>query len=282
VTERDSEVKKESLKKKESIRTGANFKERVQKFEIENKMGVALPTEETEAKLSMQKELKELSRARLHSQSQNELTVNRAFLETSIQRLSISNQDIGSRIMEAPPTLNFSEPKAHLDVVESTGMKKSPSSPELNSPEEDAGLNLEIEIEPRANSICNGKASASSASVKRVASLHNADRPASAISFKDELSKTLTQEPQLGGGAPRTSYKQVCFKWQDSAHLSLEREKNKLQSEPRARSGSIKLTFEDLSQKVREEETFNPLKFSEKLKDVKNTKRADMISQLDD
>ena len=30
--------------------------------------------------------------ARLHSQSQNELTVNRAFLETSIQRLSISNQ----------------------------------------------------------------------------------------------------------------------------------------------------------------------------------------------
>ena len=72
-------------------------------------------------------------------------------------------------------------------------------------------------MEPRANSICNGKASASSgsddfedyddnimmiiimmkammtmvmiagastASVKRVASLHNADRPASAISFK--------------------------------------------------------------------------------------------------
>ena len=33
---------------------------------------------------------------------------------------------------------------------------------------------------------------------------------------------------------------------------------------------------------MREEETFNPLKFSEKLKDVKNTKRADMISQLDD
>jgi len=228
----------------------------------------------------MQKELKELSRARLHSQSQNELTVNRAFLETSIQRLSISNQDIGSRIMEAPPTLNFSEPKAHLDVVESTGIKKSPSSPELNSPEEDAGLNLDI-MEPRANSICNGKASASSASVKRVASLHNADRPASAISFKDELSKTLTQEPQLGGGAPRTSYKHK-LKWQDSALLSLEYEKNKLQYEPRARSGSIKLTFEDLSQKVREEETFNPLKFSEKLKDVKNTKRADMISQLDD
>jgi len=50
VTERDPEVKKESLKKKESIRTGANFKERVQKFEIENKMGVALPTEETEVK----------------------------------------------------------------------------------------------------------------------------------------------------------------------------------------------------------------------------------------
>jgi len=279
VTERDPEVKKESLKKKESIRTGANFKERVQKFEIENKMGVALPTEETEAKLSMQKELKELSRARLHSQSQNELTVNRAFLETSIQRLSISNQDIGSRIMEAPPTLNFSEPKAHLDVVESTGIKKSPSSPELNSPEEDAGLNLDI-MEPRANSICNGKASASSASVKRVASLHNADRPASAISFKDELSKTLTQEPQLGGGAPRTSYKHK-LKWQDSALLSLEYEKNKLQYEPRARSGSIKLTFEDLSQKVREEETFNPLKFSEKLKDVKNTKRADMISLRD-
>ena len=44
----------------------------------------------------------------------------------------------------------------------------------------------------------------------------------------------------------------------------------------------LQLTFEDLSQKVREEETFNPLKFSEKLKDVKNTKRADMISQLDD
>ena len=31
------------------------------------------------------------------------------------------------------------------------------------------------------------------------------------------------------------------MKWQDFAHLSLEREKNKLQSEPRARSGSIKV-----------------------------------------
>ena len=31
------------------------------------------------------------------------------------------------------------------------------------------------------------------------------------------------------------------MKWQDFAHLSLEREKNKLHYEPRARSGSIKV-----------------------------------------
>ena len=40
-------------------------------------------------------------------------------------------------------------------------------------------------------------------------------------------------------------------------------------------------TFEDLSPNLRgEEDNFNPLKFTEKIKDVKNTKRADMISKM--
>ena len=38
-------------------------------------------------------------------------------------------------------------------------------------------------------------------------------------------------------------------------------------------------TFDDLSQALREEENFNPLKFTEKIKDVRNTKRADMTGK---
>ena len=39
-------------------------------------------------------------------------------------------------------------------------------------------------------------------------------------------------------------------------------------------------TFDDLSQALREEENFNPLKFTEKIKDVRNTKRADMTGKM--
>ena len=39
-------------------------------------------------------------------------------------------------------------------------------------------------------------------------------------------------------------------------------------------------TFAELSSNLREEENFNHLKFTDKIKDVKNTKRADMISKL--
>ena len=45
-------------------------------------------------------------------------------------------------------------------------------------------------------------------------------------------------------------------------------------------SFSFQNTFADLSQVLREEENFNPLKFADKMKDVKNTKRADMISKM--
>ena len=45
-------------------------------------------------------------------------------------------------------------------------------------------------------------------------------------------------------------------------------------------SFSFQNTFADLSQVLREEENFNPLKFADKIKDVKNTKRADMISKM--
>ena len=45
-------------------------------------------------------------------------------------------------------------------------------------------------------------------------------------------------------------------------------------------SFSLQNTFADLSQVLREEESFNPLKFADKMKDVKNTKRADMISKM--
>merc|ERR1719507_1576298 len=49
----------------------------------------------------------------------------------------------------------------------------------------------------------------------------------------------------------------------------------------RVRSGSIKDTFAELSSNLREEENFNHLKFTDKIKDVKNTKRADMIGLKD-
>ena len=39
-------------------------------------------------------------------------------------------------------------------------------------------------------------------------------------------------------------------------------------------------TFAELSSNLREEENFNHLKHTDKIKDVKNTKRADMISKL--
>ena len=39
-------------------------------------------------------------------------------------------------------------------------------------------------------------------------------------------------------------------------------------------------TFAELSSNLREEENFNHLKFTDKIKDVKNTKRADMTSKL--
>ena len=49
---------------------------------------------------------------------------------------------------------------------------------------------------------------------------------------------------------------------------------------PSLSSLSFQNTFADLSQVLREEENFNPLKFADKMKDVKNTKRADMISKM--
>ena len=39
-------------------------------------------------------------------------------------------------------------------------------------------------------------------------------------------------------------------------------------------------TFAELSSNLREEENFNHLKHTDKIKDVKNTKRGDMISKL--
>ena len=39
-------------------------------------------------------------------------------------------------------------------------------------------------------------------------------------------------------------------------------------------------TFTDLAPHLRDEDYFNPLKFIGKIKDVKNTKRADMISEM--
>ena len=38
--------------------------------------------------------------------------------------------------------------------------------------------------------------------------------------------------------------------------------------------------FEEFSSNLREEENFNHLKFTDKIKDVKNTKRTDMISKI--
>ena len=38
--------------------------------------------------------------------------------------------------------------------------------------------------------------------------------------------------------------------------------------------------FEEFSSNLREEENFNHLKFTDKIKDIKNTKRADMISKM--
>merc|ERR1711971_1531691 len=238
VTEREAEKPKEPLKPSKSIRSARNFEALKHNAELHSKFGKTFGLEQTE---------------------------------------DMEKAESGSA--EAPPRLGgISEQKSRLDVLfGDAGMKKTSSSPELNSPEE-ASVNPEEESEQRANSICNGEANAS-VRVKQIANL-----PGSTMNFRESLNRKLNQG---GTDGTRLSARGSCkVKWTVAAACSLDLQQQQQQQqlhqmEPRLRSGSIKDTFDDLSQALREEENFNPLKFTEKIKDVRNTKRADMTGLKD-
>merc|ERR1711971_431315 len=268
VTEREAEKPKEPLKPSKSIRSARNFEALKHNAELPSKFGKTFGLEQTEAKMTMHNELAS------------------KFYDSSLQRMSKSQdmEKAESGSAEAPPRLGgISEQKSRLDVLfGEAGMKKTSSSPELNSPEE-AGLNSEEESEQRANSICNGEANAS-VRVKQIANLRISDPPGSTMNFRESLNRKLNQG---GTDGTRLSARGSCkVKWTVAAACSLDLQQQQQQQqlhqmEPRLRSGSIKDTFDDLSQALREEENFNPLKFTEKIKDVRNTKRADMTGLKD-
>merc|ERR1711936_1531959 len=127
------------------------------KAEMESKIGITFAPDKTEAKLM---------KLNMHSE------LKKGFLDSSRQRMSQAE----SGTVEAPPSLGVSESKAKLEVFFGDAiMKKTNSSPELNSPDTDeATLQPEEESEQRANSICNGEANASSRE-KRSTSLRDPD-----------------------------------------------------------------------------------------------------------
>jgi len=258
-TEREV-VTKEPLKKTESIRVAQNFKAMLLKAEMETKIGIPFSPDKTEAKLS---------KLNMHDE------LKKGFLDSSLQRMSQAE----SGTVEAPPILGASESKAHLNVlVGDAVMKKTSSSPELNSPDVDeVSLHPEEESEQRANSICNGEANASIRENRISTSLRE---PESA--FKADFRDSLSRKLNLGGaGTEGLSARRSCKEqWKSAVTGSLDLHQKQTEL-PRLRSGSIKDTFAELSSNLREEENFNHLKHTDKIKDVKNTKRADMISLKD-
>merc|ERR1711971_678897 len=227
VTEREAEKPKEPLKPSKSIRSARNFEALKHNAELHSKFGKTFGLEQTEAKMTMHNELAS------------------KFYDSSLQRMPHSQdmEKAESGSAEAPPRLGgISEQKSRLDVLfGDAGMKKTSSSPELNSPEE-ASVNPEEESEQRANSICNGEANAS-VRVKQIANL-----PGSTMNFRESLNRKLNQG---GTDGTRLSARGSCkVKWTVAAACSLDQQLH--QMEPRLRSGSIKDSFDDLSQALRE------------------------------